>query len=223
MNKKIYLNVFKKLNKENYVVYKYPKYEDVSRGSDIDIISNNIEKFAKIIYNYFSEFIVNDEYVEIIKTENNIKIDICDKKGIVFRFDLLSQLPVYTKLNIKKSLLIEIFTKKTTFNITEDIKIFVPCILHELLLRYFEFHEYYNVRSDKIKHLDIIKLELEKNDLTNEFNDLIFYFTKTRINDSIKKKKSSSYVYNKIKQYGLIKSIKIGFKKLFNKNKGVKK
>lgn len=173
MNKIKMLNLipfFDSIDSERYCVVKlsegFPTY---SPGDDIDIFCYEPDRIAKKILEWANQHIKKDLEIKVISQAeyNHVTIDFMDGRAIHLRFDIYGQLPLYKKVLIKPALFENIIDHsqpvcKKIDNINFCVNI--PDLIDDMLLRYIEFIEWYNIRPDKIKHLDYImdKIDDEK-------------------------------------------------------------
>ncbi len=169
-NKLNLLKFFNNLSNEKYVIVKlnedFPNYYF---HSDIDIFCINMEKFSKKILQIGNQYAKQNWNIKIKSTNENTKIDFYYKnqEKLDFRFDIFSTLPKYKKIKIKPGLFYSIIENQIKQNFKykdKEIKISIPSEIDDLILRYYEFIEYYEQRPDKIKHLEIILKKIEKNE-----------------------------------------------------------
>ena len=143
-------DIFNKL--EDYVIIKFDKnLPQYNINDDVDILTSNIHKNKNIIINWYdkSKFI----HKIIIINSNHIQLDIFLKNQadkLHFRFDLFEEL-YYKHFSLHRSIYSLILYNKIHNGIC-----YVPCLLDDLSLRYCEYIEYIDVRSDKIKHLNYV-------------------------------------------------------------------
>lgn len=174
--------LFKKLEDENYCIIKISKaFPDYSAGEDVDIFCYHPSTVANKILEWGNEY-VRDSFEIKVKndTENDhIYVDFMHGKEIHLRFDIYGRLPKYKNLLIKPALFESIIEHSNVVdckNTSSNIKIKVPDKTDEMILRYIEFIEWYNVRPDKIKHLDYIMEQLEGNNKF-KFLDKLHHYT----------------------------------------------
>lgn len=176
---------FYNLQDEIYVVVKlsedFPNYYPYS---DIDIICYDSDRIARKILttaNYYAE----KGFTIKISSDNRgiIKIDLYEKScsKLDFRFDILSEVPKYEKTSIKDVFKYSIIENRISINRDFNnfqYKLYVPDTVHDVIFRYLEYVEYYDIRPDKIKHLNYIIAKLNDEPEQKAFIDKLHYFTK---------------------------------------------
>jgi hypothetical protein len=179
MKKLNILNIFYKLRKNIYVIIKmneiFPEYRF---GSDIDIFAYNHEEFVTQLSLILKEYVSGMRTLVIHRYEDNIHLDILLKGKVELRFDVYSRIPRYHKINIKEELFLSVIENAIPLEYSyqgEKFDIFVPSRVDNFLLRYIEYVEYYEVRRDKIKHLDYIIENSEPGERISFFDKLHVY------------------------------------------------
>ena len=74
-------------------------------------------------------------------------------------------MPIYKNINIKEGLFSSIIENKISESILlsdEKILVYYPALVDEIIIRYLEYIENYQLRPDKIKHLDYIVEKLDE-------------------------------------------------------------
>jgi hypothetical protein len=153
---------FRSISSENYCIIKiseqFPQY---SPGDDVDIFCYDPDKIARKVLEWGNQYTKNGLEIRVkTQTEySHATVDFWEGKQIELRFDLYGQLPRYKKLSIKPALFESVIEHSQTVDYTydgEDFTMRVPNLIDDMILRYIEFIEWYNVRPDKLKHLDYI-------------------------------------------------------------------
>lgn len=155
------LKIFKNLRSEEYCIIKigeqFPNYE---KSSDIDIFAKNSDIFIKKLIHELQKFIFHSEKIEIkILNKNQTHINFMVGESLELKFDVYSAMPNYKKLLIKPALFESIVEQRINKKIKVNksvISVCVPSTTHELMLRYFEYIEWYDQVPSKIKHHDFI-------------------------------------------------------------------
>jgi len=154
--------LFRLISSDNYCVIKiseqFPQY---SSGDDVDIFCYEPDKVAQKVLIWGNQYTKNGLEIRIeTQTEyRHVTVDFLKGRQIEFRFDLHGQLPRYKKLLIKPALFESIIEHSQAVDYIyngESFTIRIPNIIDDMVLRYIEFIEWYNVRPDKVKHLDYI-------------------------------------------------------------------
>jgi len=179
--KKINLKqIFNKIYKEKYVICKlkdiFPDYEF---GSDLDILAAEPVHFVKEVMSELNKYIDHESKVNIEEvSETQIHVDFCSQDGIInIRFDIYGALPNYSKLNIDRSLFNLIIANRESKRVN-GVDLYVPSIIDESLIRFFEYIEYYEIRPDKLKHLHFIVNQLQNDKDSEEFFSRLHLYTK---------------------------------------------
>jgi len=198
--------LFSELECEKYVIIKLTDFPNYYCGSDIDIFCYNIDEIAREII-YVGKQYLEDGF-EIVAKDANAShkyIDFIFDNKIEFRFDLYGELPVYKKVCIQKKYFTHIIENSVPVTINSkygQYKIYVPSKIDELILRYIEYNEWYEIRPDKIKHLDYIMNAIADDSDNVIFLDKLHQFTALpACSDNVKEE-------GKCKNYKLIPKIK---------------
>jgi hypothetical protein len=219
--------IFKSLENKYYTIIKLPEIFPLYKtGSDLDIFCFDIDDFAKNILVILQKNIDDNLHIEMNRMDGQMYIDVMEPDKIHFRFDLYDKLPKYNNVNIKEgffSSIIEISQIKQF----GGLKIKVPSLIDEVILRYIEYHEWYAQRPDKIKHINYIENQISKKgiDLDVFLDKLHFYISIPKVSEERNVSKSSILRYLKyllglvskgfimLKDKGLVKTVKVLVKK----------
>src|SRR4030066_618888 len=172
---------FRLISSENYCVIKIseqcPHY---SSGDDVDIFCYDPENIAKKVLVWGDQYTKNGLEIKVeTQTEyRHITVDFLKGKQIEFRFDLHGQLPRYKKLLIKPALFESVIEHSQAADYIcegESFTVRIPNIIDDMVLRYLEFIEWYNVRPDKVKHLDYIIEKIDENKRARFLDKLHYY------------------------------------------------
>ena len=173
---------FRLISSDNYCVIKiseqFPHY---SSGDDVDIFCYDPENIAKKVLIWGNEYTKNGLEIRV-KTQTeyrHVTVDFLKGKQIEFRFDLHGRLPCYKKLLIKPALFESVIEHSQAADYIcegESFIVRIPNIIDDIVLRYIEFIEWYNVRPDKVKHLDYIIEKIDENKRA-KFLDKLHYYT----------------------------------------------
>lgn len=167
-------NVFSNLEDKDYVIVKLPDiFPDYRIGSDIDIFCYNIKDVSQTILSNVRHLVSKDITIDIEDKATQIYIDIMINNKIHFRFDIYNALPIYKNISVKESFFTSILEGSESITI-KGVNIKVPSEVDEGILRYIEYHEWYALRPDKIKHIEYIKDKL-KIDIDKVLDKLHFY------------------------------------------------
>ncbi|MBQ8465515.1 MAG: hypothetical protein IJ545_05840 [Alphaproteobacteria bacterium] len=151
---------------------KFPEYEE---NSDIDVFCYNINSFFSSLVAFLDKYLKNGWEIRVQQLcDSHVQYDVYEPNSEILniKFDVYSSLPKYTKVHIKSGFFTSVMDNRVMQN-----KIFVPSLMHECVLRYIEYIEYYDIRADKIKHISYI-LSMLDSTKQKEFFDMIYYYTK---------------------------------------------
>lgn len=157
-----------------YVIVKlnedFPNYYT---GSDIDIFCYNKDEVAKQILSVGNGYLDQGFEINVTDTsELHTFVDFYYSGELEFRFDLYQSLPKYQKIKIKEHYIFSVIENAVALYREFDgtrYPLYVPSEVDELLLRYVEYIEWYELRPDKIKHLDYIV-----NNISHDSNRISF-------------------------------------------------
>lgn len=180
-NKLNLLEFFKEFFNESYCIIKMddnlPNYYEYS---DIDIFCYDISNLADKIFKIGNKYVEAGFEIRVteVNSKNQVHIDFYIDNRLDFRFDLYQHLPNYKKIIIKPAFFSSIIENRIciakNFN-NEQFEIYVPSKIDDLILRYIEYIEYYDIRADKIKHMDYINSFSDKLDKKLLLDKLHFY------------------------------------------------
>ncbi len=94
-------------------------------------------------------------FLRVIEGKYHIHLDLIRENKLWIRLDLIDELDFYTQFSIQNALKFKLFLEREKIYVNEH-EIYVPSHEHELLIRYFEYLEWFERRPDKVKHLDFI-------------------------------------------------------------------
>ncbi len=170
------IGFFDELKTEIYCVIKlnaeFPHYV---KNSDIDIFCFDITVIAQKILSFGNNYVDNGWRITVTTiSEHQIHIDFyfSGEYLLDFRFDVYGRLPTYAKIQIKPAF----FSTIVENRIFNDKGIYVPSKIDDLILRYVEYIEYYDMRPDKIKHINYI-LQCSTNNEQKLLLDKLHYYT----------------------------------------------
>ena len=188
---------FSALENEKYVIIKLTDFPNYNSGSDIDIFCYNIDKIALEII-YIGKQYLEEDFVIVAKNANDSHkyIDFIIGDDIEFRFDLYGELPEYKRLCVKKDYFTNLIENRVPLTYDyhqKQYNIYVPSLIDELVLRYIEYIEWYELRHDKIKHLNYIMNALSEDEERMIFLDKLHKYTELppTNNTSIEKQKDT--------------------------------
>ena len=168
--KKIIKDFFSEIQEEEYVLIKKSRlFPNIEIGDDLDIFCINLDVIVdRAISAMERNSSLELSRIEVTQHENQAHVDLLDKVGqIVFRFDIRSALPKWRKVSVKKSYFYHTIFKADKFSYS-SIKIKVPCLMDDWILRYIEYLEYFSEFESKINHVDHILQEMKINGITEE-------------------------------------------------------
>lgn len=174
---------FKQIEDESYAIVKlsaeFPKY---IAGSDIDIFCFSAERITKKILSAGNKYCHEGYEITVVDNDEKIYVDFLLNNKIDFRFDLYKKLPHFEHLHIKPALFESIIENRVSKGINEnEMKIYIPQEIDELIIRYIEYHEWYEKRPDKIKHIDyIIEATNFDENIKAQFLNKLHYYTAFR-------------------------------------------
>jgi hypothetical protein len=172
---------FSELQKENYCIAKRSDIERCKKGTDIDIFCMDLKSCSEVIINSSRKYIDKGYRLKIDdRSDSHRHIDLLKEKEMELRFDLYSGIPNYKKVNIKSSLLTSVMENKVSESLIMQDKrvvVYYPSLVDEVLLRYLEYIENYELYPDKVRHLDYILKELDNDESLKTFLDKLHYYT----------------------------------------------
>jgi len=200
---------FQSIDSANYCIVKisddFPNY---CPGEDVDIFAYAPEEIAQKVLEWGNKYVNCGLEIKISSQpeKNHIGVDFMNGKKIHFRFDIFGELPHYKNLLIKPALFQSVIENSRIQSCKSNQRILnvkVPSLIDSIILRYIEFIEWYNIRPDKIKHLDYIieKIDDEKK---IKFLDKLHHYTALRKYSDIAEKNKSSVkqkIYKFISQF----------------------
>lgn len=175
--------IFNKVSKEKYLICKIKEtFPDYEFGSDLDILVIDPSSFVKALMSELNNYVGKETYISINEvSETQTQIDLVSIEGnINIRFDIYSGIPKYSKLNINRTLFDLMISNRESKKIN-GIEVYVPSLIDECLIRFFEYIEYYEIRPDKLKHMHFIMNQLENEDDKEEFFSRLHLYTKLNL------------------------------------------
>jgi hypothetical protein len=152
----------------------FPNYQAYS---DIDIFCYDIKKMVRSALKFGNEYASRGFKIKVNEvSENQVHVDFYapGEKKLDIRLDFMQYLGGYKKINVKSALFSSILEGRVPIK-QNGIDLFVPSPIDDLLIRYIEFVEYYDIRADKIKHAEYINNLASKLDKNLMFDKLHFY------------------------------------------------
>jgi len=186
---------FMAINNDFYCLVKksdiFPKY---LIGSDFDIFCYDIKKCLSELLSAANNYLYNGYELKATKLgESQIQLDLLKEKELVVKFDLYENLPKYHNIQVKEYFFASILENRQKISIN-DFSIYVPNKIDEIIIRYLEYHEYFALRPDKIKHIEFIEKELsDANEVDIFFKKLHYFIKLPRIYDAMDLKGASNH------------------------------
>jgi len=196
-----------------YVIVKNEDFPNYYKGSDIDVFCYDSSAFAKRILSVANSYLHKGFEVNVSnKGKSQTYIDFFLNGELEFRFDLYQSLPNYKKVYIKPHYIFSVIENAATVEREFDgskYSLRITSIIDESLLRYIEYIEWYELRPDKIKHLDYITERIDDNTKAQFLNRLHFYTALPECLDSTHEdkfswKKAVSRIYLKLKEKSIL-------------------
>ena len=130
-----------------------PQLPIVSRGSDIDIFSNlPQELISRLTENALN---LGMEVKSRSLSSTHFHLDVFDREDFLVKFDIYGAPPSYSRLEVKNRFLWELISESKKRTIS-GFEFPVPSKIHEALIRYFEYLDFFWNGPDKVRHLDWI-------------------------------------------------------------------
>ena len=200
---------FFKVRDQAYVIVKNEDFPNYYKGGDIDVFCYDKNAFAKQILSIANSYLDKGFEVKVSnKNESQTYIDFFLNGELEFRFDLYESLPQYKKIHLKPYYILSVIENATIVQREFDgspYPLRVPSTMDDFLLRYVEYIEWYELRPDKIKHLDYIVEKIDEDKKTQFLNKLHYYTAFPEYPESTQVrehswKKSVSEIYSKLKK-----------------------
>ncbi len=173
--------LFYHLRDDAYAVIKSTDATAYAVGGDLDLFCYSAASTAKKIVEGLSPLLrEEDELLVREKSDAHIQVDFNTEGALEIRFDLYSALPSYKKIHLKEHFVFSVVenAKKVRSTRNEEayfIKYASP--IDDLILRYVEYIEWYELRPDKVKHLDFIVEAFESSDQRQKMLDKLHAYT----------------------------------------------
>lgn len=173
---------FYNVRKIPYVIVKYnDNFPNYYIGQDIDIFCYNKSQFAQKIFGVGNQYLNKGFEIKVtdITTEHS-QIDFFLKDELHFRFDVYQELPTYINIKIKKHYIYSVIENAVTlqhYYQNKPYNIYISSKKDDLLLRYIEYIEYYQLRPDKVKHLNYILKTIKSDSERINFLDKLHLYT----------------------------------------------
>ena len=143
-----------------YVLVKLGSVSSYTPGGDLDIFCYSVPEVAKAILAVGNVYLEDGFEIRVVeKGEAHTYIDFYHCDELEFRFDLYGALPQYSKVLLKPHYFYSVIENATPLEREyqgQRYPVYIPSVVDDLLLRYVEYVEWYELRPDKVKHLDYI-------------------------------------------------------------------
>jgi len=153
---------------DDYVMIKksfeFPKY---TPGSDLDLLIIDKEYAIKKIVQHYETDYQNKFDLMIVDNGKHCHVDFLLNGAIDIRIDIIQNFDFYNRFTVKNSFLFKMLKDKQTI-CYGDYSIFVPSKEDDLIIRYFEYLEYFDRYPNKVKHIDYI-CNVKDQSLKNRF------------------------------------------------------
>lgn len=188
---------FYQVRDQVYVIVKLANFPNYYKGSDIDIFCYDKNEFARHL------LAVGNGYLE-----QGFEIRVTDEDGshthtdfflageLEFRFDLYQALPRYKRIRLKEHYIYSVIENAKVLSRELDgveYPIYVPSPVDDLLLRYVEYIEWYELRPDKIRHLGYILDAVASDSGRIGFLDKLHLYTELPSADFASAKRTSAF------------------------------
>jgi hypothetical protein len=163
---------------EVYCVVKLDKaFPSYQAYSDIDVFCYDVKKMVRAVLEFGNNYVEKGFKIQVNElSEHQVHVDfyVPGENRLDFRFDLMQCMGEYEKISVKPALFSSILESRVSVR-HNSVDFFVPSPIDDLLIRYIEFVEYYDIRADKIKHADYINDHASKLDKKAMLDKLHFY------------------------------------------------
>jgi hypothetical protein len=150
------LSLLEFLGDEYVLLKKWPEFPVFLPGSDIDLLVIDRFTASEKIQKYLSEILDGSEcFLRVTEGRYHIHLDLIRENKLWIRLDLIDELDFYTQFSIQPALKTKLFLERKSIDV-DGHAIYIPSPEHELIIRYYEYLEWFERRPDKIKHLDFI-------------------------------------------------------------------
>lgn len=214
----------------NYAIVKNENFPNYYKGSDIDVFCYDKNTFAKRLLSVGNSYLKEGFEIKTLnKSESHSYIDFFLNDELEFRFDLYESLPEYKKIRLKPHYTLSVIENAVAVEREfEGTKYYIriPSQIDDILLRYVEYIEWYELRPDKIKHLDYITEKLDEDKQSQLLNKLHAYTAFPECSYSSKPRKhtlrkSVARIYSKLKKMSsseILEALLRRLKKAISKN-----
>lgn len=158
------MQVFHQTKQHEYVVMKSLPDSQPAMGSDIDLLCADKAALGKQLLRNCRPLIAEGYALRLrdLPETDQTHLDIMHGGKIVLRLDLHEGLGAYQRVPIKETFAQRLLGRRGWSEIAcpaGTLQLPVPDAIDNLVLRYLEYHEWFDARPDKIKHADTIAAE----------------------------------------------------------------
>lgn len=202
------IEILSKIEDCSYCIVKmselFPLYR---QGDDIDIFCYSVDEIVKRLIAIGKDYVDAGYkiHVKSIHNKKHVHVDFINSNEIDVRFDIYGALPVYDKLMIKPAFFESVIENSQSIKYSSNscsTIIKIPSIIDEMLICYFEFAQWYDVRPDKLKHLNYVTDSLQESNKSKFFEKLHHY---TSLPNTYYQEKNESSKLSRLS--GLVKRI----------------
>ncbi len=150
------LSLLNNLGDEYILLKKWDDFPAFLPGSDVDVLV--IDRFAvsEKAQEYLHHILAGEEvFLRVGEGNKHIHLDLMNGNDILIRLDLIDSLDCFTRFSVQDAIKVKIFLDRENISV-DNQEVFVLSHEFDLLIRYFEYLEWFERRPDKMKHLDYI-------------------------------------------------------------------
>jgi len=162
------MQIFDQTCSHEYVVIKSLPDGEPEFGSDIDILCADKTELGKLFLKNCRPYLSEGCEIRLreIPETDQTHLDILRDTKIVLRLDLHEGLGAYQRVPVKETYSQRLLNRRTWAEVncpSGILKLAVPDDVDNLVLRYLDYHEWFEGRPDKIKHADHIADQFANN------------------------------------------------------------
>jgi hypothetical protein len=179
--------LFAETEQHAYAVMKSLPNGEPELGSDIDILCEDKAALGRQLLRNARPFIAQGYALRVreLSDTDQTHIDLLRRDGaIALRLDLHEGLGAFRRTPMKSTFAQSVLTRRTWSPIDcggKTLSLPVPDEVDDLVLRYVEYHEWFEARPDKIKHAEFIADRLaDRPDLARAFYERLAQATHRR-------------------------------------------
>ena len=156
MNNTSLLDILNSLGQDYVLIKKWVDFPELIDGSDVDLLVIDLHHSSEKLQSFFIKNLINQKnFLRVIDNTNHVFLDYFENNQFILRLDLIDNLDIFSKFSIQNALKIKIFMSRIKINI-DGYSVFLPSNEFDLLIRYLEYLEWFQLRPDKIRHLEYI-------------------------------------------------------------------